>query len=279
VTADGSHGVTGNGDGGAGRLAGKVAIVTGAARGQGAAAARRFVAEGAQVLLGDVLDDEGKALAAELGDAASYRSLDVSDEQAWAGAVAEVEERHGRLDVLVNNAGILFFSPIADTSLADYERVVRINQTGTFLGIRAAVPVMRRSGGGSIVNISSVEGLAGMPMLSTYAATKFAIRGMTKVCAIELGPDRIRVNSVHPGAIDTQMVSSALGGMPVDMSLVGRRVALQRVGLASEVANLVTFLASDESAYCTGGEFVIDGGATATHSLFDPLHNGVGGRG
>jgi 3alpha(or 20beta)-hydroxysteroid dehydrogenase len=259
----------------AGRLAGKVAVISGAARGQGAAAARRFVAEGAQVLLGDVLDDEGKALADELGDQSGgrawYRRLDVSDETAWAEAVAEVEARHDRLDVLVNNAGILFFAPVAETSLADYERVVRINQIGTFLGMRACIPLMRRSGGGSIVNISSVEGLGGMPLLTAYAATKFAIRGMTKVCAQELGPDNIRVNSVHPGAIDTSMVSTALGGFPVDMNVVGRRVALGRVGQAEEVANVVTFLASDESSYCTGGEFAVDGGATATHSLFGPM--------
>jgi 3alpha(or 20beta)-hydroxysteroid dehydrogenase len=255
---------------GTGRLEGKVAVVTGAARGQGAAAARRFVAEGARVLLGDILDDEGKALADELGEAASYRHLDVGDEPAWQDAVAEVERRYGRLDVLVNNAGILFFAPVAETTLADYERVVRINQIGTFLGMKTCIPVMRRGGGGSIVNVSSVEGLGGMPMLTAYAATKFAIRGMTKVVAMELGPDRIRVNSVHPGAIDTHMVSTALGGMEVDMSLVGRRVALGRVGQASEVANLVTFLASDESSYCTGAEFVVDGGATATHSLGAP---------
>jgi len=254
-----------------GRLEGKVAIVTGGARGQGAAAGRRFVAEGARVLLGDIRDDEGKALADELGEAATYRRLDVGDEDAWQDAVAEVERRYGRLDVLVNNAGVLFFAPVADTALADYERVVRINQIGTFLGMKTAVPAMRRAGGGSIVNISSVEGLGGMPMLTAYAATKFAIRGMTKVAAMELGPEGIRVNSVHPGAIDTAMVSTALGGIEVDTSLVGQRVALGRVGQAAEVANVVTFLASDESSYCTGGEFVVDGGATATHSLFGPM--------
>jgi 3alpha(or 20beta)-hydroxysteroid dehydrogenase len=256
-----------------GRLEGKVAIVTGGARGQGAAAGRRFVAEGARVLLGDIRDDEGKALADELGEAATYRRLDVGDEDAWQDAVAEVERRYGRLDVLVNNAGVLFFAPVADTALADYERVVRINQIGTFLGMKTAVPAMRRAGGGSIVNISSVEGLGGMPLLTAYAATKFAIRGMTKVAAMELGPDRIRVNSVHPGAIDTTMVSTALGGIEIDNSLIGQRVALGRVGEAEEVANVVTFLASDESSYCTGGEFVVDGGATATHSLFGPMGN------
>lgn len=249
------------------RLDGKVALITGAARGQGAAAARRFVAEGARVMIGDVLNEEGKALAKELGDAAWYQPLDVSDEKAWKDAISEIERLFGRLDVLVNNAGILFFSLLEQMSLADYERVIRINQFGTFLGMRSAIPVMKRSGGGSIVNLSSVEGIGGMPMLTAYAASKFAIRGMTKVAAMELGADRIRVNSVHPGAIDTAMVSTALGGYPVDLSLIGQRVALGRVGQPEEVANVVLFLASDESSYCTGGEFIVDGGATATHSL------------
>jgi 3alpha(or 20beta)-hydroxysteroid dehydrogenase len=254
-----------------GRLDGKVALITGAARGQGAAAARRFVAEGARVMIGDVLHDEGKALAEELGEAAWYQPLDVGDEQAWADAVTEVERLFGRLDVLVNNAGILFFSQLEHTALADYERVIRINQIGTFLGMRSAVPVMKRGGGGSIVNISSVEGLAGMAMLTAYAASKFAIRGMTKVAAMELGLHGIRVNSVHPGAIDTTMVSSALGGAPVDVSLIGERVPVGRVGRPDEVANLVLFLASDESSYCNGSEFAVDGGATATHSLAGPI--------
>jgi 3alpha(or 20beta)-hydroxysteroid dehydrogenase len=250
-----------------GQLDGKVALITGAARGQGAAAARRFVAEGARVMIADVLHDEGKALAEELGHTAIFQPLDVGDEQAWAEAGAELERRFGRWDVLVNNAGILLFSPLDQMPLADYERVIRINQIGTFLGMRSAVPAMKRSGGGSIVNISSVEGIAGMPMLTAYAASKFAIRGMTKVAAMELGPDAIRVNSVHPGAIDTAMVSTALGGYEVDNSLIGEWVTLGRVGQPEEVANVVLFLASDESSYCTGGEFVVDGGATATHAL------------
>ena len=253
-----------------GRLDGKVALITGAARGQGAAAARRFVAEGARVMIADVLNEEGKALAEELGEAAWYQPLDVGDEQAWSDATAELERLFGRLDVLVNNAGILFFSALEQTSLADYERVIRTNQIGTFLGLRAAVPMMRRAGGGSIINLSSVEGIGGMPLLIAYSASKFAIRGMTKVAAIELALDGIRVNSVHPGAVDTSMVSTALGGQPVDVNLIGQRVPLGRVGQPEEVANVVLFLASDESSYCTGGEFAVDGGATATHSLAGP---------
>jgi 3alpha(or 20beta)-hydroxysteroid dehydrogenase len=252
-----------------GRMDGKVGIITGAARGQGAAAARRFVAEGASVLIADIIDDEGKALAEELGDAAVYRRLDVTSEEDWPAAVTAVTAEFGRLDVLVNNAGILHFSAIAETTLADYERVIRVNQIGTFLGMRAVIPTLTEGGGGSIVNVSSVEGLAGMPFLVAYAASKFAIRGMTKVAAMELGDKGIRVNSIHPGMIDTNMVRGVFGARAdsIDLSPAGRKVALRRVGRPEEIANLVVFLASDESSYCTGGEFVADGGATATHSL------------
>ncbi|MEV6610191.1 glucose 1-dehydrogenase [Kutzneria sp. NPDC051319] len=245
-----------------GRLDGKTALITGAARGQGAAAARRFVAEGARVIIADVNDDAGKALADELGDAADYRHLDVGSEQDWAQVTSELE----RLDVLVNNAGVLHFSPLGKTTLADYERVIRINQIGTFLGMRSAVPLMKEHGG-SIVNVSSVEGLAAMPLLVAYSASKFAIRGMTKVAAVELGRKNIRVNSVHPGAIDTDMVKTALGGHEMDMTPVLKKLAIQRAGRPEEVANVVLFLASDESSYCTGGEFSVDGGAAATHAL------------
>lgn len=244
-----------------GRLAGKTALITGGARGQGAATARRFVAEGARVIIADVLDDEGKQLAGELG--ADYRHLDVSEEDDWASAL----DATGPATVLVNNAGILHFSPLAETSLADYERVIRVNQVGTFLGMRAVVPGMVAAGGGSIVNTSSIEGLAAAPLLVAYTASKFAIRGMTKAAALELGPSGIRVNSVHPGMIDTQMLPTALGGITVDLSRIGRKLALRRVGQAEEIADLTVFLASDESSYCTGAEFVADGGATAGHAL------------
>lgn len=252
-----------------GRLAGKVALITGAARGQGAAAARRFVAQGATVMIADVLDEPGKALADELGDAAVFQHLDVTAEQDWAAAVTAVNSAFGPLRVLVNNAGILRFGAIEQTSLADYERVVRVNQFGTFLGMRAVIATMREAGGGSIVNLSSVEGLGGMPYLVAYSASKFAIRGMTKVAAMELGEANIRVNSVHPGMIDTAMVREVFGenADSVDLSPAGARVALRRVGQPEEIADLVVFLASDESSYCTGAEFVADGGATATHGL------------
>ncbi|MCG3756263.1 MULTISPECIES: glucose 1-dehydrogenase [unclassified Amycolatopsis] len=248
------------------RLSGKVALITGAARGQGAAAARAFVAQGAKVVIADVLDDEGKALAAELGEAAVFCHLDVSDEDGWTAAVETTVTEFGPPTVLVNNAGVLYFSELAKTPLAEYERVVRINQIGAFLGMRSVVEPMAGAGGGSIVNVSSVEGLAGMPFLVAYTATKFAIRGMTKVAALELGARGIRVNSVHPGMIDTKMVSDAAGA-DVDVSWVGKKVALGRVGRADEIAPLLVFLGSDESSYCTGGEFVADGGATATHAL------------
>jgi 3alpha(or 20beta)-hydroxysteroid dehydrogenase len=245
------------------RLDGKVVLITGAARGQGAAAVRACVAEGARVYAADVRDDLGTALADELGDAVEYVHLDVSSEQDWADAVGKA----GRLDVLVNNAGVLHFSALADTKLDDYERVIRINQIGAFLGMRAVVPAMREAGGGSIVNVSSIEGLAAAPYLVAYAASKFAIRGMTKVAAMELGDHGIRVNSVHPGMIDTDMVRDAAGGAELDLAPIGRKVALRRVGRPEEIAGLVVFLASDESSYCTGAEFVADGGATATHAL------------
>lgn len=249
------------------RLQGKVALITGGARGQGAAAVRRFVAEGARVMIADIADDEGKRLADELGDAAVYRHLDVSSERDWTETVDDVAYQFGELTVLVNNAGILHFSPLAETTLEDYERVIRINQIGAFLGMRSVVGLMTEAGGGSIVNLSSVEGIGGMPLVVAYTASKFAIRGMTKVAALELGSKGIRVNSVHPGMINTRMVQDAAGGAEVDLSVAAERLPLARAGQPEEIADVVVFLGSDESSYCTGGEFVADGGATATHAL------------
>jgi len=250
-----------------GRLEGKVAVVTGAARGQGEAAVRAFVAEGAKVLIADVNDTDGKKLADELGDAAIYQHLDVGEEADWASAIERVTGEFGLPTVLVNNAGILHFAELASTKLADYERVIKVNQIGAFLGMRSVVGPMTEAGGGSIINVSSVEGLAGMPFLIAYTASKFAIRGMTKVAALELGAKNIRVNSVHPGMIDTKMISDAAGGIEIDLARVGKKVALGRVGKPEEIARLVVFLASEDSSYCTGSEFVADGGATATHAL------------
>jgi 3alpha(or 20beta)-hydroxysteroid dehydrogenase len=251
-----------------GALDGKVAIITGAARGQGAAAARLFVNEGARVVIGDVLDDIGKELAASLGDAALYRHLDVSSEDDWKSVVGEAVDTFGGVDILVNNAGILRFMGLAETSLEDYLRIVNVNQVGTFLGMREVAKPMMAAGRGSIVNISSVEGLAGMPYLTAYTSTKFAIRGMTKVAALELGPHGIRVNSVHPGMIVTDMVKDAAGGHEVDLSPAAKRIALRRMGESEDIAEVVLFLASDRSSYVTGAEVAADGGATATHAFY-----------
>lgn len=248
-----------------GRLTGKVALVTGAAGGQGAAAARRFTEEGARVVVADVNDEAGKEFAAEIG--AHYRHLDVSQEDEWGPAVDEVVETYGPPTVLVNNAGILRFSLLQDMSLADYQRVIQVNQVGTFLGMRAVVPHMLAAGAGSIINVSSVEGLKAAPLLTAYTASKFAVRGMTKVAALELASKNIRVNSVHPGVVETGFLPTALGGQPVDLAFVAKKVPMRRVGQAAEIAELVLFLASDESSYCTGAEFVADGGVTAAHSL------------
>jgi 3alpha(or 20beta)-hydroxysteroid dehydrogenase len=251
-----------------GCLEGKVAIVTGAARGQGAAAARLFVAEGARVVIGDVLDDLGKELAESLGDAAIYRHLDVSSEDDWRAVVDEAVQTLGGVDVLVNNAGILRFAALPDMPLEDYMRVVNINQVGTFLGMKTVSKPMIAAGRGSIVNISSVEGLAGMPYLTAYTSTKFAIRGMTKVAALELGPMGIRVNSVHPGMIVTDMVKDAAGGHDVDLSPAAKRIPLRRMGQSEDIAEVVLFLASERSSYITGAEIAADGGATATHAFY-----------
>src|SRR3954454_7658330 len=251
-----------------GCLDGKVAIVTGAARGQGAAAARLFVAEGARVVIGDVLDDLGKQLADSLGDAAIYQHLDVSSEDDWHSVVDETVQTLGGVDVLVNNAGILRFAALPDMALEDYLRIVNINQVGTFLGMKTVAKPMIAAGQGSIVNISSVEGLAGMPYLTAYTTTKFAIRGMTKVAALELRPMGIRVKSVPPGMIETDMAKAAAGGHYVDPSPAAKRIPLRRMGQSEDIAEVVLFLASERSSYVTGAETAPDGGATATHAFY-----------
>ncbi|SNR89345.1 3alpha(or 20beta)-hydroxysteroid dehydrogenase [Haloechinothrix alba] len=258
------------------RLAGRTTLITGAARGQGAAAARRVVDEGGRVMITDVADAEGKELAASLGEAAAFTHLDVTSEQGWQEAVRATVEHFGGLDVLVNNAGMLRFRELEHTTLGEYEQIVSINQVGTFLGMRSVIAEMERSGGGSIVNVSSVEGLAGMPQVAAYTASKFAIRGMTKVAALELGSKGIRVNSVHPGLIDTGMIGDAMGGADLDLAPAGNLVALGRIGEPAEIAALVAFLASDDSSYCTGSEFVADGGSTAAHGLNRPRYGVTG---
>ncbi len=246
-----------------GKLDGKVALITGGAAGMGAADARLFAEEGAQVVVTDVADDAGKDLANEIGQKAAYLHLDVSQEEEWAEVIGMVQDQFGSPTVLVNNAGILKFAPLAATTLDDYQQVIQINQVGVFLGMRAVLDGMMAAGGGSIINVSSIEGMFGGPGLTAYAASKFAVRGMTKVAAVELGSFGIRVNSIHPGAIDTPMTRQAGMGQ-VDMNkFFGRTVPLKRAGLPEEVARVALFLASDDSAYCTGTEFVVDGGATA----------------
>ena len=246
-----------------GRLDGKVALITGGANGQGAAESRRFVAEGAKVVVADVDDEQGKLLADELGEAAIYVHHDVASEEDWESAIGATDDAFGRLDVLLNNAGILKFSPLAATSLEDYMSVVQVNQVGVFLGMRSVVAPMTRGGGGSIVNVSSVEGMFGGPFLVAYTASKFAVRGMTKVAAVELGQFGIRVNSIHPGAIDTPMLD--LPGMDKEAmnKAFAKAIPVGRMGTPDDIASLCLFLASDDSSYISGGEFLIDGGAAA----------------
>ncbi|MCW2753796.1 MAG: short-chain dehydrogenase/reductase [Marmoricola sp.] len=247
------------------RLSGKVAIVTGGAQGQGAAIARHFVTEGAKVVLADVADELGQALADDLGDAAHFEHHDVSDEDSWTALVEKTNELYGPVNVLANNAGILRFGEIEKMTKEEYLLLVSVNQLGTFLGMKAVARTMRKNGGGSIINASSVEGLAGMASLTAYTATKFAIRGMTKAAAMELGPKQIRVNSVHPGMIDTPMTRPHGGDAAMEFG--ASRVPLRRVGYPDDIAPLYVFLASDESSYINGAEIAIDGGVTATHAF------------
>ena len=247
------------------RLAGKVAVVTGGAQGQGAEIAREFVAEGARVVIADIADEPGRALAAELGEAAHFAHHDVSQETSWSAVVEDANTRFGPVNVLANNAGVLRFGEIATGSLEDVELMWRINQMGVFLGMRAVVPTMETNGGGSIINASSVEGLAGMANCAGYAATKWAIRGMTKCAAMELGGRGIRVNSVHPGMIDTPM--TRVHGGDAAMEYGASKVPMRRVGLPSDIAPVYVFLASDESGYMNGAELAVDGGVTATHAF------------
>lgn len=237
------------------RVSSKVALISGGARGMGASHARLLVAEGAKVVIGDLLDDEGTALAAELGDAARYVHLDVTDYAQWEAAVQTAVDEFGGLDVVVNNAGIANFGSIEEYSLEDWDKIIAINLTGVFYGTKAAIEPLKKSGKGSIINVSSTAGLQGYEALPGYNAAKFGVRGLSKGAALDLGKYNIRVNSVHPGAIRTPMTE----GLPSEQN----HVALHRMGEASELSNLILFLASDESSFSTGAEFVADGGETA----------------
>ena len=244
-----------------GRLDGKVALITGGARGMGKSHVRHFVEQGARVVFGDVLDEQGEAVAAKLGGDARYVHHDVTSEADWAAAVATALDAFGRLDVCVNNAGVLAFASISEMPLAEFRRILEINAVGCWLGMKSVIEPMKAAGGGSIVNISSIEGLTGAAGCSAYAASKFAVRGMTKAAAQELGRFGIRVNSVHPGGILTRMVLDTADSMdPERGERYFKALPLGRFGQSIEVSRLVAFLASDESSYSTGSEFVIDGG-------------------
>jgi 3alpha(or 20beta)-hydroxysteroid dehydrogenase len=245
-----------------GRLDGRVTLVTGGARGMGGEESRLFAAEGAKVIIADVRVEEGRALADEIGEAAHFVELDVSDEEAWDEAMKEADARFGQLHVLVNNAGITDYSPLTMTTTESYMRVFAVNQLGVFLGMRTAAPLLKASGGGSIINVSSVDGLGGSPMAVSYCATKFAVRGMTKVAALEFASAGIRVNSIHPGIIRTPLIEDSAPGVDV-VALCEPSIPLRRIGEPEEVARLALFLASPESSYCTGAEFVVDGGIMA----------------
>ena len=242
---------------GVARLKDKVCLITGAAKGQGAAEARLFAAEGARVWLTDVLDEEGEALAAEVDGI--YRHLDVRDQVAWDSLVDEMVSAEGRVDVLINNAGIFRSNRLVDTPLEEFELVMQVNCTGVFLGMRSVGRAMQKAEAGSIVNISSLAGMASAPGAFAYGASKWAVRGMTKTAAIELARFGIRVNSIHPGAIDTEMLTQ----IPNGPERLIRGTPMRRAASADEVAKMALFLASEESSYSTGSDFLIDGGIHA----------------
>ena len=244
-----------------GRLEGKTALITGGARGQGAAEATLFAEEGANVVLTDVLDEDGERTADAIG--ADYLHHDVTSEQEWAAAVARTVELHGGVDVLVNNAGIYAQTTLVGSELDEYRRVIKVNQIGVYLGMREVAPVMIERGGGSIINISSVGGMRGGGGGFAYTASKWAVRGMTKSAAVRLGPHGIRVNSIHPGLIDTPMLGDTRMANPDTLEQMLGQIPLGRIAQPEEVAKLALFLASDDSAYSTGSEFIIDGGLLA----------------
>jgi 3alpha(or 20beta)-hydroxysteroid dehydrogenase len=237
---------------GVARFEGKVALVTGGSRGMGAATVRRLHSEGASVVAADILDDDGKALADELGDRVRFVHLDVTS------VVAQTERELGHLDVLVNNAGILKFNALIDTPLEEFRQVIDVNLGGVFLGMKTAIPAMKRAGGGAIVNVSSTEGMAATLFCGSYTASKFGVRGITKAAALEYAADNIRANSVHPGGMDTPMTRAVMDEQ--GRKYVASKVPMKRMGTPEDVANVIAFLASADAAYCTGAEVLIDGG-------------------
>ena len=247
-----------------GRLDGKVALISGSARGQGEAIARAFVAEGAKVVVSDILDDLGKGVADSLGADAAWTHLDVRKAADWKAAVEFTLKTFGKLNVLINNAGVFPTGALLEMSEEDYMEVVHVNQLGVWLGMRAVANAIHDAGGGSIVNTASVAGLAGIPKMSAYVSSKHAVKGMSKTAAAELGPLGIRVNSIYPGGILSEGV--AAGVDPAVIKHLFGHLAIPRPGGTAEVAKLMVFLASDESSYCTGSEILIDGGAQAAAS-------------
>jgi 3alpha(or 20beta)-hydroxysteroid dehydrogenase len=245
-----------------GRLQDKVAVITGGARGMGAATARLFAQEGAIVTIADMLADEGQALAAELGGGATFFRLNVADEANWQGLVAELMSRHGRIDALVSNAGVVSFAEITAIDPAEFDRVYGVNVKGPLLGMKHVGGVMRAAGRGAIVNIASVDGLRGANALALYSSSKWALRGMTKTAALEFGPHGVRVNSVHPGGVDTVM-GNPQGQQGAERNQGYERVPLQRIGEPGEIAAASLFLCSDEASYITGAELAVDGGWAA----------------
>ena len=243
------------------RLEGKTALISGGARGQGAAEAALFAEEGANVVLTDVLDEEGERTADIVGG--TFLHHDVTSEDEWASVVARTVELHGAVDVLINNAGIYADSSLVGGDVDEYRRVIEVNQVGVYLGMREVAPVMIERGGGSIINISSIGGMRGGGGSFAYTASKWAVRGMTKSAAVRLGPHGIRVNSIHPGLINTPMLADTRMADPANIEQLLGQIPLRRMAEPSEVARLALFLASDESSYSTGSEFLIDGGLLA----------------
>jgi len=241
------------------RLQDKVIIITGAAQGMGETHARLCINEGAKVVLTDISSEKGEALAKELGDNALFVKQDVTKEEDWAHLVQQTKDKFGQIDVLVNNAGITTHKSILDTSIEDYRKILEINQVSVFLGMKAVIPTMTAAKQGSIVNISSINGLVGGAI--GYTDSKFAVRGMTKAAALECAPHGIRVNSIHPGVIATPMITQ--GDTKDAVEAFAKTIPMKRVAEAEEVSGMVLFLASDDSSYSTGSEFVVDGGLTA----------------